>query len=218
MLKSLAKEFTVTVEVVPPAGPDSTKLLDALSSLDGSTFYGFSVATNPVAKARMSSLAMSALIQKRTGKPAILHCTTRDHNRLSLQGLLWGARGLGIGTVLVATGDHVTTGSGPVPTTVQDVDVFTLVKMAIPILMGILPLRTSRHAEFLHNKVSGITVPNSVRQRIGQSTDPTAEGAAAAGEMLLLARRLFGGACIMPPFNHYEVVGDILRAREQAAG
>jgi homocysteine S-methyltransferase len=82
---------------------------------------------------------------------AILHCTTRDHNRLSIQGLMWGARALGIDlyrlyrlhrnsgaivaqqwrTVLVATGDFVALGDRalrPEPTegrttTVRDVDV-----------------------------------------------------------------------------------------------
>ena len=29
----------------------------------------------------------------------------------------------------------------------------------IPIIMGVLPLRTHRHAEFLHTKVSGIAIP-----------------------------------------------------------
>ena len=60
-------------------------------------------ATNPVAKPRLSALALCALIQRRTGRPAILHCTTRDHNRLSIQGLLWGARALGIETVRLLT-------------------------------------------------------------------------------------------------------------------
>ncbi|NIV37912.1 MAG: homocysteine methyltransferase, partial [Anaerolineae bacterium] len=102
--------FTITVEVVPPAGPDPEPILTALGQLAGLTFDGFSVATNPVAKPRMSALALCALIQKRTGRPATLHCTTRDHNRLSIQGLLWGARALGIETVLVATGDYVALG------------------------------------------------------------------------------------------------------------
>ena len=32
-----------------------------------------------------------------------------------------------------------------------------------PILVGILPLRSSRHAEFLHNEVPGITIPDEIR-------------------------------------------------------
>jgi len=260
----------ITVEVVPPAGSDAEPILTSLESLAVLPFDGFSVATNPVAKPRMSALALCALIQQRTGRPAILHCTTRDHNRLSIQGLLWGARALGIETVLVATGDFVALGDRASTTTVRDVDVFGLVRLAreaglhtgvvfdphpesngleqavrrlerkveagaqfavtqpvydetsageladatehldIPVVLGILPLRTVRHAKFLHHKVAGIAVPEHVRERMARARDPVAEGAANAREMLATARQLFAGACIMPPFDHYEVLFSIL--------
>ena len=264
--------FMITVEVVPPAGPDPEPLLAKLEALAALSFDGFSVATNPVAKPRMSALALCALIQQRMGRPAILHCTTRDHNCLSIQGLLWGARALGIETVLVATGDFVALGDRARTTTVRDVDVFGLVRLAreaglrtgvvldphpesngleqavrrlerkveagaqfavtqpvydeanvgtladvtgyvgIPIILGILPLRTARHAEFLHHKVAGIAVPEHVRERMSYASDSVAEGAANAREMLAVAQHHFAGACLMPPFDHYEVLFDILRS------
>ena len=269
----IADKFMVTVEVVPPAGPDAAPLLTALEPLAGLTFDAFSVATNPVAKPRMSAMALCALLQQKTGKPAILHCTTRDHNRLSLQGMLWGARALGIETVLIATGDFIALGDRVHTTSVRDLDVFDLVGMAreaelrtgvvfdthpesnglenavrrlalkvaagaqfavtqpvydeagadqlieatqhlkIPIILGILPLRTPRHAEFLHRKVAGIAVPEKVRNRMQRADDPVAEGLANAREMLAIARRRFAGACLMPPFDHYEVLLDILSER-----
>jgi homocysteine S-methyltransferase len=260
----------ISVEVVPPAGADAEPLLEELEAVAGLPFDRFSVATNPVAKPRMSALALSTLLRQRTGKPATLHCTTRDHNRLSMQGLLWGARALGIDSVLVSTGDYVALGDKGRTTTVRDVDVYTLVRMAreaglytgvvldprpeskrldhetrrleqkvesgaqfvitqpvydeaaagllheatrrlgIPVILGILPLRTARHARFLHDKVAGITVPEGVQARMAQAADPVAEGIAAAREMLAIARQGFAGACIMPPFDHYEVLFDIL--------
>ena len=263
--------FVVTIEVVPPEGPDPQKVLDALTPLAQLPFFGFSVATNPVAKPRMSAMALCALIRQRTAKPAILHVTTRDHNRLSLQGELWGARALGIDTVLVATGDFVAFADRHHTSTVRDADVYSLVGMArdagmqtgvvfdshperdglaqavahlkrkveagaqfavtqpvydeagadeiaeavhalgIPIIMGILPLRTPRHAEFLHAKVAGIAVPAALRQRMRAAADPVAEGVANAREVLGLARHRFAGACIMPPFDHYEIMPDILQ-------
>lgn len=263
-------KFTISIEVVPPAGPDAAPLLAALEPLVGLSFDAFSVATNPVAKPRMSALATCALLQQKTGKPAILHCTTRDHNRLSLQGMLWGAQALGIETVLISTGDFIALEDRAHTSTVRDLDVFELVQMSrkaglytgvvfdthpesdgleeavrrlerkvaagaqfavtqpvyddagadqltaalrqmdIPIILGILPLRTLRHAEFLHNKVAGIAVPDQVRQRMQEAVDPVAEGAANAGEMLAIARERFAGACLMPPFDHYEVLFDIL--------
>lgn len=265
-------KFAISIEVVPPGGPDAEPLLAALSALGSSPIDGFSVATNPVAKPRMSALAICALVQQRTGRPAILHCTTRDHNRLSLQGLLWGARALGIETMLAATGDYMALHDQATTTPVRDLDVFALVRMAreaglrtgvvldphpesdglarallrlerkiqagaqfavtqplydgesaallaehtssmgIPVVMGILPLRTARHADFLHQRVAGIAVPERVRERMRGAADPVAEGAAGAREMLAVARRLFAGVCIMPPFDHYEVVPEILRS------
>jgi methylenetetrahydrofolate reductase (NADPH) len=262
--------FTIAVEVVPPAGPDAELLLDLLHSIRTLPFDRFSVATNPVARPHMSALALAALIQQHTGKATTLHCTTRDHNRLSLQGLLWGARALGIQTVLVATGDHVGLSTGKRTTSVHDVDVFTLVRMAreaglhtgvvldprpesnrlhyevrrleykidagaqyavtqpvydevsaralfeatrhlgIPINLGILPLRTARHAQFLHERVAGIAVPDHVQDRMKNASDPVAEGLAHAREMISLARQWFSGACVMPPFQHYEMLIPLL--------
>lgn len=262
--------FFVSVEVVPPAGPDAERLLAALAALDDLPVDAFSVATNPVARPRMSAMALCSLIHRRLGRAAILHCTTRDHNRLSLQGLLWGARALGISTVLVATGDFVALADRATTTQVRDIDVFGLLAMAreaglqagvvldprpesdglvreverlrrkvdagaqfvvtqpvydvafadalaeatrgidIPLIMGVLPLRTPRHAEFLHTKVAGIAVPEALRDRMRRAREPKAEGIAIARENLALARQRFAGACIMPPFDHYELLFDIL--------
>jgi methylenetetrahydrofolate reductase (NADPH) len=264
--------FLVTVEVVPPAGPDAGSLLTTLQGLTPLLFDAFSVASNPVAKPRLSALTLSSLIQRTLGRPAVLHVTTRDHNRLSLQSLLWGARASGIDTVLAATGDYVALGDRARTTTVRDVDVYALVSMAresglqtgvvleprsdsrrlelelrrlerkveagaqfavtqplydvqaarsladatrgigIPIFLGILPLRSARHAAFLDRNVAGIPVPQQVQDRMAQAGDAVAEGIAGAREMLTTARALFAGACLMPPFDHYEVLFDLLEA------
>jgi methylenetetrahydrofolate reductase (NADPH) len=287
--------FGLQVEVVPPAGPDPEPLLARLESIACPEVAGFSVATNPLARARMSALALCARIQQRTGKPATLHCTTRDHNRLSLQALLWGARALGIGTVLVSTGDYVALGERAQTTTVRDINVYELVALAreaglqvgvvldpgphlfdvatpspggeappsagpqvhdhlsyqvrrlekkikagaqyvvtqpvydeasardihrstahlpIPVVLGILPLRSARHARFLDETVAGINVPAVVQARMAASADPVAEGNTLAAEMVSQARRWFAGALLMPPFSHYELVGRILEEKE----
>ena len=83
--------------------------------------------------------------------------------------------------------------------------------LAIPVILGVLPLRTARHAWFLHNKVAGIAVPEAVQERMQATADPLAEGSALARDMLALARAWFAGAWIMPAFDHYEVVHDLLR-------
>jgi homocysteine S-methyltransferase len=43
-----------------------------------------------------------------------------------------------------------------------------------------------------------------------QAADPIAEGILNARETLTLARERFAGACIMPPFDHYEILPAIL--------
>ena len=77
-------------------------------------------------------------------------------------------------------------------------------------MLGILPLRTLRHAEFLHQRVAGIEIHETVRKRLSRASDPLAEGIANAREMLSVGRKNFAGVCIMPPFGHYEVLFDIL--------
>ena len=56
--------------------------------------------------------------------------------------------------------------------------------LGIPVILSILSLRTARHAEFLHQKVAGIAVPEHVRERMSRASDSVAEGAANAREML----------------------------------
>lgn len=265
------ENFVITVEVVPPNSSDPCTILNALDSLKELPINGFSVASNPVAKPRMCAMTLCSLIQKRTGKFAIMHCTTRDSNRISLQSAFWGAHALGVKHVLAVTGDFVALEERKLTSDVKDIDVFQLIEMAknsgmvtgavldfrpesnglekeverlerkaasgaafavtqpiydrdtartlsistdhinIPIIMGILPLRTYKHAEFLHNRVAGISVPDRLRERMSRAKDSIAEGVENAREMIAIANEFFHGACIMPPFDHYEVMSDILK-------
>lgn len=81
-----------------------------------------------------------------------------------------------------------------------------------PILVGILPLRSARHAEFLHNEVPGITVPDHIRQELASADQETAKkiGTRYARGIYLAARESFGGVYFMPPFNNYEVVREVM--------
>jgi homocysteine S-methyltransferase len=86
----------------------------------------------------------------------------------------------------------------------------------IPIILGILPLRTPRHATFLHEKVAGIAVPKHVREQMAQAADPIEAGIRNARDMLGIARERFAGACIMPPFDHFEILPDIFRNQQRS--
>ncbi|TMI79707.1 MAG: bifunctional homocysteine S-methyltransferase/methylenetetrahydrofolate reductase [Bacillati bacterium ANGP1] len=93
-------------------------------------------------------------------------------------------------------------------------------KLPVPVLLGILPLQSFRHAEFLHNEVPGITIPRWVRDRM------QAAGAEGREEGLRLGRELLGallgridGAYFMPSFGRYELVATLVReVRTRVAG
>ena len=82
----------------------------------------------------------------------------------------------------------------------------------IPVISGILPLRSSRHAEFLHNEVPGIVIPDEIRTRLANvpKKDSAIEGVLIARELLQEIKGIVNGAYFMPPFAKYNVVEDII--------
>lgn len=81
----------------------------------------------------------------------------------------------------------------------------------VPVLLGVLPLRSVRHARFLDNEVPGITIPNGIMQRLEAAGDgAAAEGIAISRELLMAIRGRIGGAYFMPPFERYQVVAETL--------
>jgi methionine synthase / methylenetetrahydrofolate reductase (NADH) len=84
-------------------------------------------------------------------------------------------------------------------------------RLPIPICVGILPLRNARHAEFLHNEIPGMAVPEDIRKRMHASGEHgQEEGLTIAIETLLACRPLCQGAYLMPPFNRFEMAGQVL--------
>jgi homocysteine S-methyltransferase len=81
----------------------------------------------------------------------------------------------------------------------------------IPILVGILPLRSFRNAEFLSNEVPGMEVPSGILERMAQAESPEAAraaGIAIAREALAECIPWCQGVYVMPPF------GDVAAAIE----
>ncbi len=85
-------------------------------------------------------------------------------------------------------------------------------KLPVPVLVGILPLQSFRHAEFLHNEVPGIIIPKWVRDRM-QAAGNTGrdEGLRLARELLEALVGRIGGAYFMPSFGRYELVASLVR-------
>ena len=84
----------------------------------------------------------------------------------------------------------------------------------IPLMLGVLPFRSHRHAEFLHNEVPGISIPKEVRERLRQASKPAEEGLQIAEELLQEVHPLVGGVYLMVPFGRYSVLLQLLRRME----
>ncbi len=83
----------------------------------------------------------------------------------------------------------------------------------VPIVVGILPLHSYRHAEFLHNEVPGISIPEEVRVRMRAAGDRALRvGTEMAQELLREIRRRYAGAYLIPSFGRFEVVAEALEA------
>jgi methionine synthase / methylenetetrahydrofolate reductase(NADPH) len=85
----------------------------------------------------------------------------------------------------------------------------------IPVLVGILPLASSRNAEFLHNEVPGMQIPERIRERMrraGSGDAAREEGIAIAQEALAACKPLVQGVYIMPPFGRVDAAIKVLEA------
>jgi methionine synthase I (cobalamin-dependent)/5,10-methylenetetrahydrofolate reductase len=284
----LGRRFVVTAELDPPRGPDYAPALEAAARLKQFGVDAVNVADNPLARARMSSVALAHIIREEVGLEPILHFTCRDRNLLGLQSELIGAAALGIGVILALTGDPSEVGDYPKAKSVFDLDSTGLVQLVnklrsgadlsdkpvgepydvtvgvalnpgahdldrevrrfrekvqagadfamtqpfydaavwleflgrygeppVPVILGLLPLKTFRHAQFLHYEVPGIEVPEETLARMeaaasqGKAAE-RAEGLAIARELLVRVRDTCAGIYVIPPPGDFDVVGDLL--------
>ena len=86
-------------------------------------------------------------------------------------------------------------------------------QIGVPHVLGIMPLQSSRHTEFLHNEVPGISIPDWARQRMRAAGERgLQEGLAMSQELLAEAQQYVQGAYLMPSFGRYELVGEVVKA------
>jgi methionine synthase I (cobalamin-dependent)/5,10-methylenetetrahydrofolate reductase len=82
----------------------------------------------------------------------------------------------------------------------------------LPVLLGVLPLQSARHAEFLHNEVPGITIPDAARAALHEAGDRAAEvGLAMTLDLLETVGTRIAGTYIMPSFGRYEQAAELVR-------
>ncbi|HXL36124.1 MAG TPA: bifunctional homocysteine S-methyltransferase/methylenetetrahydrofolate reductase [Ktedonobacteraceae bacterium] len=285
--KLAAGEFVVSVELDPPKGLNPAKILEGAAMLQEVGVHCINIADSPMARVRMSCIALARLIQDHLGIETIIHFTTRDRNLMALQSELLGAHALGIRNILALTGDPLRVGDYPNTTGVWDLDSVGLIqairgmneghdaagssigakssfhigsalnlnmtdeqteqeiekywskidagaqfimtqpiyelarllrfldragKPPIPMILGCIPLHSSRHAEFLHNEVPGITIPDEVRARMRAAGEHGhEEGLKQAEELLSAARSMVQGVYLMPSYGRYDIVGELTK-------
>jgi 5,10-methylenetetrahydrofolate reductase len=291
--KLTAGGFAISVEMDPPRGLSTHKLLAGASLLADAGADVINVADSPMARMRMSAWAVCDVVQRKVGVETTLHFPTRGRNLLRVQGDLLAAHALGIRNVFVVMGDPTSIGDYPEAMDNYDLvpsGVIKLIKQGFnagvdhsgtsigqptsffvgaalnlcppdvnseiknlhrkvkagadffltqpvydandgplllekyeakygkldkPILVGILPIVNIRHANFLHNEVPGIFIPDETRKRIESAGDAdrgSRVGVEVAVELINQLKVWAGGVYIMPQFHKFDMVAEIIEA------
>ena len=283
--KLAAGAYVVSVEIDPPRGINPRKAVEGARLLREAGADAINIGDSPMARVRMSALALAVEIQREAGIETIIHQTTRDRNLMALQADLLGAHALGVRNVIALTGDPPPEASQS--SAVWDVDAIGFIRILkrlnegvdvagnslgrptdflvacaanptagdipvelgrvrakldagadllmtqpvydlgtleefferlgtveAPVLLGILPLMSSRHTEFIHNELEGVIIPDAIRERMRAAGEAGADaGLEIATEQIEEARALdwVSGVYVMPSFGRYEVAAALVR-------
>jgi len=83
-------------------------------------------------------------------------------------------------------------------------------EVPIPIMGGVLPPASLRNAEFLHNELPSIILPEWTLERMRKSSDGRKEGIKIAREALEQLRELVQGVYVMPMFGRYDSAAEVI--------
>ncbi len=283
--------FVFSVEMQPPRGLATKKILAGTRMLVDAGADAINVADSPMARMRMSPWAVCSLLQEKVHTETILHFPTRGRNLLRVQGDLLAAHALGVRNVFVIMGDPTAIGDYPEAMDNFDLAPSGLVKLIkqrfnqgidqagsdigqptsfyvgcalnlaapdpareiailkrkvrngadfiitqpiydaalissfmnayrevgeelnIPLLIGVLPLVSARHAAFLHQEVPGISIPEEIHKRMRAAEDNGTgpkEGIGIAVDLIKEIKKQAQGVYITPPFNHFDYVAEIV--------
>lgn len=282
-------KFIIAVEMDPPRGLSTHKLIAGASLLAEAGADVIDVADSPMARMRMSPWAVCSLIQRNVGIETVLHFPTRGRNVLRVQGDLLAAHALDVRNIFVVMGDPTSIGDYPdamdnydlVPSGLiklvkqgfntgvdhagsgigqptsffvgcalnlkpADVDSelknlrrklkagadFILTqpiyhpalltdflreyesrfdKLPVPLIVGLLPLASARHAAFLQAEVPGIEIPQETRDLMAASGDHgTQTGIGLTIELIQQIKPYAQGIYLMPAFQRYDHAAEII--------
>ncbi len=283
------KKFVFAVEIDPPRGLSTHKLLAGASLLAEAGADVIDVADSPMARMRMSPWAVCSLVQKKTRIETVLHFPTRGRNLLRVQGDLLAAHALDVRNVFVVMGDPTAIGDYPDAMDNYDLAPSGLIKLIkqgfntgvdhagsdigqptsffvgcalnltapdlqreikiirkkieggadfvltqpiystellenfldqfklavgafpIPILAGVLPLASARHAAFLQQEVPGIDIPAGIHSKMQQAGEHGAQtGIQLAIDLIGELKTIAQGVYLMPAFNRFDYAAEII--------
>ena len=284
-------KFVIAVEMDPPRGLSTKKLLAGASLLADAGADVIDVADSPMARMRMSPWAVCSLIQREVKIETVLHFPTRGRNLLRVQGDLLAAHALDVRNIFVIMGDPTAIGDYPEAMDNYDLVPSGLVKLIkqnfnsgvdhagtdigqptnffagaalnlnapdlqheikilrrkmqsgadfvltqaiyetapldtfialyesqfgplpIPVLVGVLPLASDRHASFLHQEVPGIYIPLPIQQRMAAAgAEGAREGIRIALELIQQLKERAQGIYLMPAFNRFDHAAEIIES------
>lgn len=85
--------------------------------------------------------------------------------------------------------------------------------LRLPVLMGVMPLYSLKHATFLNNEIPGITIPETILRRMEAAGDNAPQtGVTIARELLADMRGMVQGAYLIPAYGRYELAAQVVDA------
>jgi methionine synthase / methylenetetrahydrofolate reductase(NADPH) len=287
--KLASGKFVVAVEMDPPHGLTTHKLIAAASLLVEAGADVINVADSPMARMRMSPWAVCSLIQEKLKIETTLHFPTRGRNLLRIQGDLLAAHALRIRNVFVVMGDLTEIGDYPDAMDNFDLVPSGLIKLikqgfnlgvdhsgveigqptsffvgcalnlnspeperelrnlhrkikagadfiltqpiydvssaedmlqvyrrtygdlTTPILAGVLPLFSWKHASYLQNEVPGIVIPPEILTRMQDAGENAPqEGLRIADQLTREMLHWAAGIYLIPAFNRFDLAAHLI--------
>jgi methionine synthase / methylenetetrahydrofolate reductase(NADPH) len=130
-------EWVVSVQLDPPLGGNSAGLVEVAAALKESGLVAWvDINDNATARAGMSSLMVSATIERHAGIETIPHLTTRDWSVMGLESMLLGAHAEGVRNILAITGDPPEVGDYPGSRGVYEIDSVGLARLMTSLNRG----------------------------------------------------------------------------------
>jgi len=83
----------------------------------------------------------------------------------------------------------------------------------VPVIAGVWPLASYRNAQFLHNEVPGVVIPDEIMERMKRcetKEEAQAEGIAIARDIVARIRGAIRGVQVSPPFGRIKTALDVI--------